>query len=291
MFQIQVYNLARFLACWPDTLAQEDPDPNNWSNPANGSDTPCEPGGLTMNGITKSECSLWLASQGLPNKSVLDITYAQGEAIYLSSYWLPNCPSLPPGLDLCVFDSSVNMGPGEGTMILQYLLGISVDGIWGPQTAAAIRALTVDPGNLTISQVITSVINGYTARREAVYRSFGEFGEFGGDWIRRAQTIGSQAAAMAGAATVKLSPPKRVPKCPSWFAWHHKKLKAHMNLQSEISIADNSILNDLDTWVRQIVPDPFQGQALSAMPAVATSAATNAVGAIEAWRATQPPGA
>ena len=47
MFQFQIYNLARFLACWPDTLAQEDPYPNDWSNPANWSDTPGDPGGAT----------------------------------------------------------------------------------------------------------------------------------------------------------------------------------------------------------------------------------------------------
>ena len=119
-----------------------------------------------------------------PTQPVRNITYAQGESIYLNSYWLPNCPTLPPGLDLCVFDTNVNMGPGEGTMILQYVLGISVDGIWGPQTAAAVAGITD----------VVSVINAYTARREAVYRTFGGFSEFGGDWIRRAQTIGSQSA-------------------------------------------------------------------------------------------------
>lgn len=278
-----VYNLSRFLACWPDTLAQEDPYPNDWSNLANYSNTPGDPGGATMDGIIQTEYDLYRRSNGLPTRPVQNITQAEGEAIYLNNYWLPNVASLPAGLDLCVFDSNVNMGPREGTMILQHALGIPVDGIWGPQTAAAVAAITS----------VASVINVYTARREAVYRSFGGFAEFGGDWIRRARTIGSQSAAMAGAATVKLSPPKRAPKFQSWFAWHGKKVRAHLNLQSEITIATNAILNSLDGWVMKDVPNigTFQQQALAAMPQVAASCATDAVGAIEAWRATQPPGA
>ena len=119
------------------------------------------------------------------------------------------------------------MGPGEGIAILQHAIGgISVDGIWGPQTDAAVSSLA--PSGVSL----LSVIEAYTARREAVYRSFAGFGEFGGDWIRRAQTIGSQAAAMAGGSALKLSPPKRAPKTPSWFAWHGTKVKAHLNLQS-----------------------------------------------------------
>ena len=294
MFQFKIYNLNRFLACWPDVLAQEDPYPDDWSNPANYSNTPGDPGGATMNGIIQSEYDLYLQANGLPIQSVRNITKPQGEAIYLNGYWLPNCPKLPAGLDLCTDDTNVNMGPRQGTAILQYALGgISVDGIWGPQTDAAVAALTVDPGALTISQVVIPVINAYTARREAVYRSFGSFGEFGGDWIRRAQTIGSQSAAMAGAAAVRLSPPKRVPKAPSWFAWHGERVKAHLNLQSEVAIATNAILNGLDGWVQTDIPDiaNFRQQALAAMPAIAASCATDAVGAIEAWRATQPPGA
>jgi lysozyme family protein len=283
MWQFQIYNLTRFLACWSDVLAQEVPYPNDWSNAANYSNTPGDPGGATMNGIIQSEYDLYLQAHGLPIQSVRNITKPQGEAIYLNGYWLPNCPKLQPGLDLCVDDTNVNMGPREGTAILQYAIGgISVDGIWGPQTNAAVTNITN----------IVSVIDNYTVRREAVYRSFGTFGEFGTDWIRRAQTIGSQAAAMAGAATVKLSPPKRTPKAPSWFAWHGGVVKARLNLNSEITIATNAILSGLDGWVNTDIPDiaNFRQQALAAMPAIAASCANDAVSAIEAWRATQPGG-
>jgi len=273
------YNLTRFLACWPDVLAQEDPVPNDWGNPANFSDDPNDPGGATMDGIIQQEYSAYLAQNGLPDQSVQNITYAQGEEIYLDSYWLPNVSSLPPGLDLSVFDTNVNMGPSMGTMILQYALGVTIDGVWGPQTAGAVAAITSS----------IPVIDAYTSRREAVYRSFGDFVYFGDDWIRRAQTIGSQSAAMAGAITLRLSPPRRSPKAPSWFAWHDRIIKTRLDQQSEITIATNSILNSLDTWVDTYVPDilTYRQQALADMPTVAASCASSVVGAIEAWRATQ----
>ena len=276
-----IYNLEQFLICWPDVLAQEDPFPDDWYNPANYSDTPGDAGGPTMDGIIQQEYSAYLAQNGLPDQSVQNITYNQGEAIYLNSYWLPQCPSLRAGLNLSVFDTNVNMGPTMGTMILQYVLGVTIDGIWGPQTTGAVAAIT--------NGSAIPVIDAYTARREAVYRSFGEFGLFGDDWIRRAQTIGSQSAAMAGAITLRLSPPRRAPKAPSWFIWHDKVVKASLNLQSEIAIANNSILNSLDTWVDTYVPDllNYRQQALADMPTVAGSCATAVVGAIEAWRATQ----
>ena len=85
MFQFKIYNLNRFLACWPDVLAQEGPYPNDWSNPANFSDTPGDPGGATRDGIIQTEYNLYLQANHWPGRSVRNITYAQGETIYLNS--------------------------------------------------------------------------------------------------------------------------------------------------------------------------------------------------------------
>ena len=177
-----------FLRCFPLTLAQEDPDPTNWSDPKNFSDDPRDPGGATMGGVIQSEYNIYLKSQGLPQTSVRNITEAQGQDIYFHSYWLPHCPSLLPGMNLCIYDSCVNMGPTEATKILQVTLGLTNDGVWGPQTAA--RAAALGPGN------IVPAIELFTKRREEVYRMMPDFKDFGTDWIRRAQQIGQQALAM-----------------------------------------------------------------------------------------------
>lgn len=177
---------SRFLTCWPYTLAQECPDPTDWSNPANFSNDPHDPGGATMCGITQSEYNAYRDSLHEPEQDVEQITQSEGQAIYLANYWQPRCPQLPIGLDLSFFDSSVNMGAKQATEILQFALEIGVDGIWGPQTAGAVDGITD----------VDDVISAFTAQREAVYRSFPTFQYFGADWIRRATQIGAESIQM-----------------------------------------------------------------------------------------------
>jgi lysozyme family protein len=176
----------RFEDCLPDTLNQECPDPNDWSNPANFSDDPHDPGGPTMCGITQSEYDTYRRSLGEPTQSVKLISQAEGQAIYQTSYWQPHCPQLAAGLDLSFFDSSVNMGPEQAIRILQSALNIDVDGIWGPQTAGAVAGIAA----------VKTVIEAFTAQREAVYRTFSTFQYFGTDWIRRATEIGNASVQM-----------------------------------------------------------------------------------------------
>jgi lysozyme family protein len=180
-------DLTRFLACWPDVLAQECPFPDDWGNLKNFSNDPHDPGGATMDGVTQGEFDRYLAQNGLPPNPVLYITQEEGQQIYYNSYWMPYCPSLPIGLDLQVFDSSVNEGPVEAIRILQVALGIDNDGIWGPQTASAILGIAN----------VGQVIDLFTARRKLVYTETTGFQYFGTDWIRRATEIGDEAEAMA----------------------------------------------------------------------------------------------
>lgn len=177
----------RFLACLPLTLAQECPNPGNWSDPANFSNDPDDPGGATQCGITQTELNGDRTQEDLPPENVINMPETEGTAIYYGSYWLPECPMLPVGLDLCYFDTKVNQGGTEATKILQFALGVTADGIIGLITIAAIKAITN----------VEAVINAFTARREAVYEETRNFPIFGTDWERRAQEIGT-AAARAG---------------------------------------------------------------------------------------------
>lgn len=100
----------RFLICLPDTLIQECPLPTDWSNAANFSDDPHDPGGATMCGIIQVEYDAYRKSLSEPAQSVRLISQAEGYAIYQANYWQPHCPQLQAGLDLSFFDSAVNMG-------------------------------------------------------------------------------------------------------------------------------------------------------------------------------------
>ncbi len=143
-----------------------------------------------MCGITQNEYDAYRNSLHESEQDVRQIAQSEGQAIYLDDYWEPRCPQLPIGLDLSFFDSSVNMGAGQATEILQFALEIGVDGIWGPQTAGAVAQIAD----------VDDVINAFTTQREAVYRSFSTFQYFGSDWIRRATEIGSESIQMTAIA-------------------------------------------------------------------------------------------
>ena len=179
-------DLARFHACLPFMLVQECPHPGDWSNLRNFSDDAHDPGGKTMCGITQREYDHYRKTHGLPVRDVRRLTQQEGVDIYDSVYWLPDCPMLPAGLDLCFFDSAVNQGTHEAIRILQVALGVANDGVWGPQTDAAVKSITN----------VAAVINAFTQRREAVYRGSRGFAYFGTGWLRRAKEIRAAALKM-----------------------------------------------------------------------------------------------
>jgi lysozyme family protein len=180
---------ARFDACLPHTLIQECPLPNDWSNARNFSNDAHDPGGATMCGIIQREYDHYRKSKGLPVRSVRQLAREEGTEIYTNNYWLPYCPMLRPGMDLEFFDTSVNEGTHEAIKILQVAIGVSNDGIWGPHTDAAVKAITDLP----------RVIKAFTERRITVYRQMSGFVYFGRDWVRRATEIGATALKMATA--------------------------------------------------------------------------------------------
>lgn len=159
-----------------------------WDNPENFSNDRHDPGGKTFCGIIQREYDLWRKGHGLPVQDVRNLKAEEGVAIYQISYWLPHAPSLPPGLNLGFFDEAVNTGPFEAIKVLQSALGVDSDGIWGPQTSAAVT-LAADK--------LEDSIKAFVARRAAVYREMRGFEYFGKDWLNRTNEIGSQMLVMA----------------------------------------------------------------------------------------------
>lgn len=182
----------RMLICLPFVLAQECPFPNNWSNPHNFSNDAHDPGGKTMCGIIQREYDIDRKSRGESPRDVRKITQDEGYAIYEKSYWLPECPMLPPGMDLSFFDESVNTGPHEAIKILQRCVNAKPDGEWGPETEKMITTLN-NP------DAVGKAIEEFAVQREAYYHSLRGFAFFGNDWMRRSQTIRAQSRVMVGA--------------------------------------------------------------------------------------------
>ena len=161
---------AQFQACAPFIYKEE----GGYSN------TPGDNGGPTNKGITQKEYSPWLRKKGLSPASVRNITKVQADEIYWFNYWLPHCPDLPPGIDLSFFNMAVNGGPWRAIKLLQQTLNIADDGIWGPNTEAAVKLIAP-----------RSDVNGYALAATKFYKGLASSVEhdrkFLSDWLGRTE--------------------------------------------------------------------------------------------------------
>lgn len=159
----------QFLACMPFILREE----GGYSN------TPGDHGGATNYGIIQREYDSFRHLAGLSLQSVRGITPAEYNIIYWHSYWLPHCEELRPGLDLSVFNINVNGGPSRGTKLLQKILGLTVDGIWGNETTLRVGEIT-DP-----EPVIVAFHNAERAFYQAIIDHDPTQHKFASDWFGR----------------------------------------------------------------------------------------------------------
>lgn len=173
----------RFVICLPFILKEE----------GGNSDNPHDPGGRTSRGIIQREYSAYRQSKDEASQDVYLATNAEVADIYEHQYWLPWCPQMPVGVDVCSFDMNVNGGPVQSTRLLQRALGVNDDGHIGVLTLAALKA--ANPIKL---------ITGFSDQRTAFYRSLSTYKYFGAGWLSRVNTI--EAAALKMAAAVPAAP-------------------------------------------------------------------------------------
>lgn len=97
------------------------------------SDDPADSGGFTKFGI---------AQNAHPDIDVRSMTLAQASQIYAAQYWHPlRCDDLPEAVAIMVFDAACGSGIRVAAQALQRALGIEDDGVIGPQTIAAAKAM------------------------------------------------------------------------------------------------------------------------------------------------------
>lgn len=96
---------ADFLRAHPVTAGWE----GGWSNHRD------DPGGKTMFGVTEAKWFEWLDKHGYPRRPVRSITKTEALQLYYEEFWTKaGCETLFPGVDLAVYDASVNSGVGRG---------------------------------------------------------------------------------------------------------------------------------------------------------------------------------
>lgn len=144
-------------------------------------DNPDDPGGATNRGITQAVYDTYRKSVGAGRQSVRLVSEDEVWAIYRSRYWdLVQGDQLPPGVGYVVFDGAVNSGAGQSVRWLQRALGLDrVDGLVGPQTLTALRA--VDDHDVLIARILKL--------REAFLRALRTWKSFGKGWTNRLRQV------------------------------------------------------------------------------------------------------
>jgi len=110
-------------------------------------------GGLTNYGITQKTYDAWRTRRGLTLCSVREIDMSEVRGIYQGEYWEPaKCRLLWCPLDLVVFDSAVQHGPGRASRWLQQVVGAEQDGRIGPRTLTSLANYTNENGKRGTAQ-------------------------------------------------------------------------------------------------------------------------------------------
>ena len=135
---------------------------------------PRDPGGETNLGVTKR---VYKEYGGL--KDMKDLTVDDVAPIYENNYWRrAKCDHLPSGLDLAVFDWSVNSGVGRAVKKLQTMIGTEADGGIGPNTLKTLEEYIEHHG-------LDKTLRNYKSVRQKFYESLSTFDTFGKGWTKR----------------------------------------------------------------------------------------------------------
>jgi lysozyme family protein len=149
---------------------------------------PKDPGGMTNLGVTKKVWEQWVGKE-VTEEEMRALTPSDVKPLYQRNYWNAcRCSDLPSGLDLCVFDTAVNSGPGRAVRLLQGCLGTTVDGAIGPKT--------VDAANQFKDTTLVHLIEDYCSARQSFLISLPTFGTFGKGWTARVQRLKDHALQM-----------------------------------------------------------------------------------------------
>lgn len=152
-----------------------------------------DPGGLTNKGVTHKTYDAYRINQGLPTRSVKEITNDEVIAIYREFWDAVQGDLLPSGLDWAVYDFAFNSGAGRAVMELQEVLGCNVDGQIGQQTRKAIGAAD-----------LPKLINLYCDDRLKFMKRLSNWGENKNGWTKRVAEVRAAALDMANPDTPTL---------------------------------------------------------------------------------------
>ena len=143
---------------------------------------PRDPGGETKYGISK---------RAYPKENIKELTIDRAKEIYKRDYWdACKCSAFDAPVAICLFDAAVNHGVKQASKFLQRVANVKDDGIIGPQTIKAVKAIKPH-----------KVVTEFQKTRVRFYRQVKNaqggpaWLDFGEGWAVRALDVLSQALA------------------------------------------------------------------------------------------------
>lgn len=129
-------------------------------------DNPADPGGLTRWGISQ---------RSYPDLDIRNLTEVDARAIYQRDFWdVLGADQYDGAVGFQLFDIAVNSGVRNAARILQRAADVPDDGVVGPQTRAAVAAMSVP-----------AVLLKLNAERIGFYTANQNWLTFGKGWSNR----------------------------------------------------------------------------------------------------------
>lgn len=146
---------------------------------------PRDPGGRTNLGVTQRAWEAY-ARQEVTEDFMRKLTPDQVKPFYKVMYWDKiKGDELPVGIDYAVFDFAVNSGVSRASKFLQTAVRVASDGVIGPKTIAAVKA--VDP---------LETVDAICDMRLDFLKKLDNFDHFGKGWTSRVGRVNDKAASM-----------------------------------------------------------------------------------------------
>lgn len=116
-----------------------------------------------------------ISAMAYPKEDIKNLTLDRAKALYKRDYWdVAKCDQVPNALKFHVFDVAVNSGPKQAIKNLQQAAGVKDDGLFGPATLAAVKAMNEQ-----------DLLLKFYSFRISFYTNIGTFGTFGKGWMNR----------------------------------------------------------------------------------------------------------
>jgi lysozyme family protein len=145
-----------------------------------------DPGGPTNWGITIHDARQYWKSDATA-EDVRDMPKSVAEDIYEKHYAIPiHYDDLPAGVDYAVFDYGINSGIHKSVITLQSLVGVTQDGVVGPNTLTA-----------TASHNSIDLIHRIYDERIAFLKTLHTWETYGHGWTNRCNNGRNLAIALA----------------------------------------------------------------------------------------------